>query len=353
MVPPEYEYLLAEFEPDGDAHLVFEVARGLEDRGLLEGAATLYDRAYGLDPDHSDIIDARAALLDRLSVTEHGLAFRYVPGGVFLMGTHTGEPDEGPWHPVWLSPFWIADTPLSWTDLHRIQSWPTPDQDRWWEGVPGERTFMTSITWKLRGSYSADPTYQEFRRDHPRATREHKPRFDTKPAVAIGWHDAIAFANRLSTPTVRYGLPTEAQWEKAARGGRIGSRQPWGDRPASRRNCDCEGFAGVAIQPSKTYPPNGYGLYAVCGGVWEWTADWYDRDFYSESPSQDPTGPADGKEKVLRGGSWADCRDVCTVTYRMSRRIRGEEQYFRDYLTPTIGFRLCRTRAKAGVPKPV
>jgi formylglycine-generating enzyme len=344
MVPPEYAYLLAEFEPDGDAHLAFEIARGLEERGLLEGAATLYDRTYGLDPDNSDIIDARAALLDRLSVTEHGLVFRYVPGGVFLMGDHNGEPDERPWHPVWLEPFWLTDTPVSWADWNRLMGWPTPAEDRWWERMPDDdNQFMHGVAAKLRDGYSVEPSPY---RDRKRWT-EVEDRYDSKPAVAVSWDEAMAIGARLSTGTVRYGLPTEAQWEKAARGGRIGSRHPWGDRPATQRNCDCEGFTAIELQPSKTYPPNGYGLYAMCGGVWEWTADWYDRDFYADSPAQDPTGPADGKEKVLRGGSWADCRDVCTVSYRMSRRIDNRERYVRHHLTPTIGFRLCRTRAKA------
>ena len=196
---------------------------------------------------------------------------------------------------------------------------------------------------KLRHGYSVDPSTHG---SHNEAGTKEKTRYDTKPAVAVAWGEAVAVGERISTRTVRYGLPTEAQWEKAARGGRIGSRQPWGDRLATRKNCDCEGFSGIQIQPSKTYPPNGYGLYAMWGGGWEWTAAWYDRDFYSESPTQDSAGPADGKEKVLRGGSWADCRDVCTVTYRMSRRIDTEDRWVPHHLTPTIGFRLCRTFVK-------
>jgi formylglycine-generating enzyme required for sulfatase activity len=77
------------------------------------------------------------------------------------------------------------------------------------------------------------------------------------------------------------------------------------------------------------------------GGVWEWTADWYDRDYYRHSPAHDPRGPDKGEHKVLRGGSWADCAvEVVTVSFRMSRPV-GEEQES-DHRIPNLGFRLCR-----------
>src|SRR5262249_48850440 len=71
-------------------------------------------------------------------------------------------------------------------------------------------------------------------------------------------------------------------------------------------------------QPMTRFAPNGYGLYAVNGCVWEWVRDWYDRDYYRQSPERNPEGPAQGQEKVLRGGSWADCAEVVTVSFRMA-----------------------------------
>ena len=339
MVPARYQWLTAEFEPEGDPRLPFLVAQGLERDGNLEGAATLYDRAYGLAPDDEEIRQARADLLDRLAVTDHGLTFRYVPGGVFLMGDHFGEPDERPWHPVWLSPFWLTETPVSWADFERLIDWDPENLQQVYEQLPQQEQFALITVWKLRDSYSADPS--PFRNSTGRGAA---PRYDTKPAVAVPWDYAQRLGERLSTAAVRYGLPTEAQWEKAARGGRIGSRHPWGDRPPSAKNCDCERFSEVSILPSRTFPPNGYGLYAMCGGVWEWCADWYDRDYYAGSPERDPVGPETGGEKVLRGGAWPDCKDVCTVKFRVSRPIGPDQRgYAIGHLTPTIGFRLCRT----------
>jgi formylglycine-generating enzyme required for sulfatase activity len=94
----------------------------------------------------------------------------------------------------------------------------------------------------------------------------------------------------------------------------------------------------------KTFPPNSYGLYAMNGGVWEWTRDWYDRDYYRTAPATDPEGPPAGKEIVLRGGSWADCAEAVTVSFRMSCPVGNwEKSRWGAYRTPTIGFRLCRT----------
>jgi formylglycine-generating enzyme len=173
--------------------------------------------------------------------------------------------------------------------------------------------------------------------------------YDTKPMIAVAWQEAEELADRLSSDEVRYGLPTEAQWEKAARGGLIGARHAWGDTPPDRERCDFDRFHEFSILPMTTFAPNGYGLYAMNGGVWEWTRDWYDRDFYRHSPDTDPQGPAEGEQKVLRGGSWSDCADVVTVTFRMSRDSKSwREGTWGQQLAPNIGFRLCRTVASTG-----
>jgi formylglycine-generating enzyme required for sulfatase activity len=334
MLPERLHWIIEAFEPEGDPWVLLEIARDLEAEGNLEGAAAVYDRAYGLGPGAERARQARAALLDRLMVREHGLVFRYVPGGPFVMGSTDGEDDEKPLHPVWLAPYWLSETPVSWTAFCRLMGWGTPpdgDSRNYWENQI-RRQFCTDQG-AVPGEGQSGPR-------RPRGTA----RFDTKPMVAVGWQSVEVLAEQLSKGgKVRYGLPTEAQWEKAARGGLIGARHAWGNEPPSQDNCDFDRLRAMAIRPSKTFAPNGYGLYAMNGAVWEWTCDWYDRDHYRHASSHDPAGPPTGAEKVLRGGSWADCAEVVTVSFRISR----SSTHWRDggageHIVPNLGFRLCR-----------
>jgi formylglycine-generating enzyme required for sulfatase activity len=371
MLPEKYRWIAVEFEPEGDARPVFEVARELEAAGNLEGAATAYDRAYGLDPGDAEVREARARVLDRLAVVEHGLLFRYVPGGMFLMGSHTGEPDERPRHPVWVSSFWLSQTPVSWAAYCRLMDWEPPPEGFPRNYQPAGQGFdqagfhlheankirlqyCEDRTTRARGWHSHAPgqtwrqggrtvTSQEAFGAPERTDPDGPWEYAAKPMVAVAWQEAEELANRLSTPEVRYALPTEAQWEKGARGGLIGARHGWGDEGPAPENCDFNRFPEFSIRPMTTFPPNGYGLYAVNGCVWEWTRDWYDAEYYRGSPDGDPGGPAAGEEKVLRGGSWADGAEAVTVTFRMSRGSRSwREGKWGDHLTPNIGFRLCR-----------
>jgi formylglycine-generating enzyme required for sulfatase activity len=345
MLPEEYRWIASQFEPEeGNPWLLLEIAQILESDGDLPSAATVYDRAYGIAPHIAEINERRRDVLNRLSVVEHGLVFRYIPGGPFLMGSNHGEGDEWPWHPVWLSPYWMAETPISWATYCRLMGWQSPAEG----GFPNElqrgsidraRFYLaleTKMRWQYCGARGLDEPYD------PRRRETHD--FDSKPMVAASWQEALELADHLSTPAVRYSLPTEAQWEKAARGGRIGAAYAWGDDRPSRECCDFNRLWECSVLPMKTFAPNGYGLYAVNGCVWEWTRDWYDRDYYRHSPDTDPQGPAEGEEKVLRGGSWTDCAEAVTVTFRMSRPSRiWRDAEWSGHLSPTIGFRLCRT----------
>lgn len=377
MLPEPYRWIEEGFEPEGDPHLLRAIARDLAAAGDLAGAATVYDRAFGIAPEDTAIAAERAGLLDQLAVIEHGLRFRYVPGGPFLMGSRDGDPDETPLHPVWVSPYWISETPVSWAAYCALMGWTEPpegsppeaeDEDEEDEDNDEEMAgFHLHEANKIRLQYCEDQTTtardwhahapgqvwqsgtgtqtsQELfgapARDDPEAAWS----YATKPMVAVGWQEADELAARLTTPAVRYTLPTEAQWEKAARGGRIGARYPWGDDPPTREVCDFNNFGAFAIRPMRALPPNGYGLYAMCGGVWEWTRDWYDREAYRHAADRDPDGPPQGEERVLRGGSWADCAEAVTVTFRMSGgSTTWRQAKWGAYVTPTIGFRLCRT----------
>ncbi len=142
MLPEQYQWIAAQFEPEGSPWLLLDVAQKLEESGNLAGAATVYDRAFGIAPEIETIRQRRASVLDQLSVVEHGLCFRYVPAGPFLMGSNVGEPDEQPWHPVWLSAYWLSETPISWAAYCRLMDWSPPP-----EGFPAnERPRPTAST---------------------------------------------------------------------------------------------------------------------------------------------------------------------------------------------------------------
>ncbi|MCB0970494.1 MAG: formylglycine-generating enzyme family protein [Acidimicrobiales bacterium] len=146
------------------------------------------------------------------------------------------------------------------------------------------------------------------------------------PVVHVSWVDAVAYAS-----WVGGRLPTEAEWERAARGGREGSHFPWGDdrEPGGEHLMNVfqgtfpdhdrgdDGFVGTC--PVGSYPPNGLGLHEVTGNVWEWCADWFDPTWYRRSPRRAPTGPDHGTARVMRGGSYL-CHDSYCWRYRVDAR---------------------------------
>ncbi len=361
MIPAEYAWLY-DLEPgQGDAATLGVLAKRLQAEGAIEAAATAADRAYGLSPDDPALAAHRAGLLDMLAVQQHGLTFRYIPGGCYLMGSAHGDPDERPEHVVRLRPFRLSETAVSWSAFCLLSGW-SPPPDGWppEQGPPrsggfDRAAFHLSEANKIRLQYCEDGTTQATdwhahtgrapglfgvpRREDPRRPE----RYDRKPMVAVSWQEAEVLTQRLSGSGVRYRLPTEAEWEAAARGGFIGQRYPWGDAPPTAGLCDFGRFDDFSIRPMRRLPCNGYGLYGMSGGVWEWTADWYDALYYQDSPRDDPRGPDEGRERVLRGGSWADCAEVVTVSFRMSRESTPwwTGQWGKNE-APNIGFRLCR-----------
>src|SRR5437870_3790919 len=108
----EYQWLL----DIGDVKSLIALADESQAAGNLHLSASALDRAFGLDSVNVTVCQLRQKLLDRLALTEHGIAFRYIPGGIFLMGSDKGDPDEAPIHPVELEHFWISETPVSWTN---------------------------------------------------------------------------------------------------------------------------------------------------------------------------------------------------------------------------------------------
>ena len=200
------------------------------------------------------------------------------------------------------------------------------------EGFPDTRAVVGAEWW--RQVYGADWRHP----NGPQSTIE--DRMD-HPVVHVSWTDASAYCDWSGTR-----LPTEAEWEYAARAGSSG-RFPWGDElepdgehrmnvfqgrfPYDNRAAD--GYEGTA--PVDAFPPNAFGLYNVTGNVWEWCQDWYDSRYYERSPRVNPTGPANGTLRVQRGGSYV-CHESYCRRYRVSARLGTEP----ESSTGNLGFRV-------------
>ena len=152
---------------------------------------------------------------------------------------------------------------------------------------------------------------------------------EDRPIVNVTWEEAQAFCSHSGGR-----LPSEAEWEYAARGGKEGLVYPWGDT-LSHEYANYGGAAGTDqwryTAPVASFPPTGFGLYDVIGNVWEWCADWVGGNYYVKSPEADPTGPASGKERVVRGGSWG----FGPRYLRLSARVMAKP----DSRGDNIGFR--------------
>ena len=214
-----------------------------------------------------------------LITDDFGVPMALVPAGPFEMGSEDGDDDERPIHAVTLYDFYIDQYEV--TNASYAECVGT--------GICAAPSDASSFT---RENYYGNLEYV----DHP--------------VIWVSWHDAQTYCEWRGTR-----LPTEAEWEKAARGGLEGALYPWGN---STPICELGAINGAKFDDDATcndtdtakggsYQANGYGLYDMAGNVWEWVMDWYDSDYYSSSPRQNPGGPEEaGIDKVIRGGSWAD-----------------------------------------------
>lgn len=177
---------------------------------------------------------------------------------------------------------------------------------------------------------------------HPRGPRSQWQDIPNHPVVHISWSDANAYCDWAGRR-----LPTEAEWEYAARGGIQGARYSWGnelDMSATVLPCNIwrgdfpnrhdSGSSFTGTVAVKSYPPNGFGLYETGGNVWEWCHDWYLPKYYRTSPTSDPQGPKLGRGRVLRGGSFL-CHDSYCNRYRVAARSFAPP----DSATSNCGFR--------------
>jgi sulfatase modifying factor 1 len=153
------------------------------------------------------------------------------------------------------------------------------------------------------------------------------------PVVYVSWYGAKAFCDFYG-----YRLPTEAEWERAARSGNLYFEYPWGSNTIDSTKCNYNmnnpmGFATYPYTTPVGYYSSPTGYYDMAGNVWEWCNDWYSSNYYSSSPSSNPTGPTTGSYRVIRGGGWYDSAYYCRVAYRYDYG-----PVIRDF---SIGFRVC------------
>jgi formylglycine-generating enzyme required for sulfatase activity len=224
--------------------------------------------------------------------------FAPIPSGPFLMGAEDGGEDERPAHTVFVDAFTMGVHPVTNGEYGRFvheTGYRAPAIDEIplvvrAGGADRERAFRESgdaYIWK-----GAQP---------PRNRLDH-------PVTLVRWEDAIAYCAWLSGVIGRVvRLPTEAEWEKTARGGLERRPYPWGDNLDRRLANFLDDPALRSTQGTsacRTYPANGYGVFDMIGNVWEWVQDWYDPRYYAVSPTHNPRGPVSGQYRIVRGGGW-------------------------------------------------
>lgn len=262
--------------------------------GKFAGLARLKSHNYFVLPDLSDIaIKLKAG--DILKETLPGkveMSFAYIPAGEFQMGSNNGREDEKPVHTVKISRgFWMQTTEVTQAQ---------------WKAVMGALPSKCDYG-ELKGNFLGD----------------------NKPIICVSWNDTQVFIAKLNSQNAgfKYRLPTEAEWEYAARAGTTGDYAGDLDSMAWFQN-----NSGGKTNEVGTKSPNAWNLYDMHGNVWEWVQDWYDWEYYARSPINDPTGAASGSNRVFRGGSWFLPAGTLRSAYRSGNA--PSERY------GVVGFRL-------------
>ena len=312
--------------------------------------------------------------ITKSSVSHEGMVF--IKGGEFMMGAsdNEGRSDEYPQHKVKLDSFWMDATEVTnnqfkefvdathyITTAEKIPDWnemkqqlppgtPKPDDSLFVAASlvftpPSHPVPLNDVSqwwsWKKGASWK-----------HPEGAGSTIIGKGNFPVVQISWFDAIAYCHWTGKR-----LPTEAEWEYAARGGLADQPYPWGSEPVENgkpkantwqgqfpnKNTDWDHFPRLA--PVKSFSPNGYKLYDMAGNVWEWCADWYDANYYQELQNKimtDPTGPGKSNDpmeptvpkKVVRGGSF-----LCNASYCKGYRVTSRMKTSPDTGLEHTGFR--------------
>ena len=264
------------------------------------------------------------------------LGMVWIKGGTFQMGSNEGEENEKPVHEATLDDFYMDETEVTVAQFERFINATGYQTDAEKEG---NSYVLVDCIWKEESGV----TWRDdvFGKPRPKSDYNH-------PVIHVSWNDADAYAKWADKR-----LPTEAEWEYAARCGSKGYKYAWGNGNPSKSNGgnlqdettqkECkwgniwedynDGFFGTA--PVKQFGSNCFGLYDMTGNVWEWCNDWYESDYYSKSPKSNPQGANTGNFRVLRGGSWLNFPDYCRLAIRY--RNNPANRFFND------GFRFAKT----------
>jgi formylglycine-generating enzyme required for sulfatase activity len=243
-----------------------------------------------------------------------------IPGGEFLMGCQQGREDEKPVHRVWVDGFAMGIFAVTNQDylqfIQEITSVAPRRRSQSVEGHPGSED--TAV--------ATPPSYADKRFDHPR-----------QPVVGVNWFEAMAYCNWLSVKSGQsFRLPTEAEWERAVRGGEEGKLYAWGDEDPGTLEVYRTGWRDERPQIVGQLEPNPYGLHNIGDNVHEWCLDWYDPDFYKNSPYRNPVNLTPSSRRASRGGSW---RHHIKVSRCAARSSLDPSFRYTDY-----GFRVVRVR---------
>ncbi|MGZ0711917.1 formylglycine-generating enzyme family protein (plasmid) [Coraliomargarita sp. W4R53] len=288
--------------------------------------------------------------MDAVATGRHDIAQAAIPASTFVMGDSSGDRNEGdgetPQHEVTLAAFSIDATSVTNAAFARfiddtgyrteaetfgysavfhlaLAAEPVdvvgqPPGTPWWLGVAG-------ADWL-----------------HPGGRNSSIEGLEDHPVVHVSFNDALAYCEWADRR-----LPTEAEWECAARGGLDRAKYPWGDEEPDaggtwraniwqgqfpRTNTLDDGFLTTA--PVHTFEPNGFGLWQPIGNVWEWCSDWFDPTYYAASPTENPAGPTRGEARILRGGSY-----LCHISYCNRYRNSARSQNTADSSMGNAGFR--------------
>jgi len=217
--------------------------------------------------------DPRLGIISTQISPVDGMVLVYIPAGEFQMGSEEGNDNESPVHEVYLDAFWM--------DEHEVT-------------LGQYQEFMATADYSVEARY-----FEEFCRGAG----------EDSPVACVNRYDASAYCEWAGKR-----LPTEAEWEKAARGGLEERIYPWGDQAPVCTKGAVNGAqfssCGGKFVPVKSFSPNNYGLYDMAGNVGEWVSDWYDENYYQDYPVENPQGPGVGDYSVLRGGAFIDIKDL-------------------------------------------